>query len=279
MNLNDVHKAVGKIKGQLFKKSNSHSIGMLKSQFKGTGLQFKEHRPYTHGDDVRFIDWKLVAKMSNPYIKTFEEERNVEIAVVIDATPSMFYGHQGISKLQAAIEITCLLYLLSQETKDFIHVVVIGKEVFDIPKANGEKGITQLFLRLNRAGILNDDGAVNLNYQFSDFRNEGIDAAIMKHLSRNRELIFLSGWNFEFEKMNLQKILYRKRTHCFRLLAPLDTACVKRITIKGSYGASGKSGVSTFESSGNKKLPKELKRLKDIELDKDYLESFLREMM
>ena len=48
---------------------------------------FKEHQIYSHGDDVRFIDWKLLAKSQTPYIKTFEEERNVEISIILDATP------------------------------------------------------------------------------------------------------------------------------------------------------------------------------------------------
>ena len=85
MNIIEVRKIVGQIKTQLFKQSNSFSIGMLKSHFRGSGLQFKEHRQYTHGDDVRFIDWKILAKTGEPFIKTFEEERNVQIAVVIDA--------------------------------------------------------------------------------------------------------------------------------------------------------------------------------------------------
>ncbi len=107
MDIHAVRRAVSKIKGGLFKNSNSQAIGMLKSHFKGTGLQFKEHQVYMPGDEVRFIDWKMLAKTAHPYVKTFEEERNVEIVVAIDASPSMLYGHKGISKLQAAIEICC----------------------------------------------------------------------------------------------------------------------------------------------------------------------------
>jgi hypothetical protein len=279
MNLNEVHKAVGKIKSQLFKKSNSHSIGMLKSHFRGSGLQFKEHRVYTHGDDVRFIDWKLVAKMNTPYVKTFEEERNVEIAVVLDATPSMFYGHKGISKLQAAIEITCLLYLLAAETKDYIHVIVVGEEVFDIPKGNGDKGISQLIIRLNKAGIVSEKGSVNLAYQYGDFSSKGLDATIMKHLSRNRELIFLSGWDLDLEKVKIERILYRKRSHCFRFLAPIDKGNKEIITLKGNSSNNGGGGVVTFNSKKQGKALALNSRIKDIGIENDYLESFIREMI
>lgn len=278
MNLSEVHKAVGKIKGQLFKKSNSHSIGVLKSQFRGSGLQFKEHRVYTHGDDVRFIDWKLVAKMNNPYVKTFEEERNVEITVVLDATRSMFYGHNGVSKLQAAIEITCLLYLLAEETKDFIHVIVIGQSVFDIPKASGEKGITQLFLRLNREKILHDDGHVNLSYQFGTFTNSGIDAALTKHISRNREMIILSGWDLNLEKMNIDKILNRDRSHCFRIQAPLDKGVVERITVKGG-STNNKGQITILNSAEKNSIVAANKRIKKLDVDGSYLDQFVKEMV
>lgn len=278
MNLSEVHKAVGKIKGQLFKKSNSHSIGVLKSHFKGSGLQFKEHRVYSHGDDVRFIDWKLVAKMNNPYVKTFEEERNVEITVVLDATRSMFYGHKGVSKLQATLEITCLLFLLAKETKDYIHVIVLGKSVFDIPKGHGEKGIAQLFLRLNREGILHDNGSINLDYQFSDFSNAGIDATIMKHISRNRELIILSGWNLILEKMSIDKILYRKSSYFFRMVAPVDKGHIERLTVK-SMNAQKQSKITILDSVKKRKSKESNPRMKELHMEEDYLDQFIKEMV
>ena len=77
MKINEVRKIVGRLRVNLFKRANSFSIGMLKTQFRGTGLQFKEHQVYSFGDDVRFIDWKILAKTNHPYIKTFEEERNI----------------------------------------------------------------------------------------------------------------------------------------------------------------------------------------------------------
>ena len=100
MNLLEIEKIVSKIQSNLFKNSNSFSVGMLKSHFKGAGLQFKEHQVYNPGDDVRFIDWKLSAKTQNTFVKTFEEERNVEINVVIDVSNSMFVGYKNVSKLR-----------------------------------------------------------------------------------------------------------------------------------------------------------------------------------
>ena len=113
----------------------------------------KDHRPYEQGDEIRFIDWKLLAKTSDPYVKTFEEERNVEITVMIDAFPTMYAGAKGVSKLQAGIEICCLLYLISKESRDFIHAVVFGDKVIDIPKDTGDRGISLFISILQREGI------------------------------------------------------------------------------------------------------------------------------
>ncbi|MEI8348445.1 MAG: DUF58 domain-containing protein, partial [Pseudomonadota bacterium] len=164
MDIQTVRKTVARIKSNLFKNSNSYSIGMLKSHFRGTGLQFRDHQIYVPGDDVKFIDWKMLAKTQTPYIKTFEEERNVEIAVVIDASTTMFSGNEGLSKLEAAIEVCCLLYLLAKETGDFVHGIVIADEIITIPKKSGEQGIIHLVSALQRKKILNDDGDINTNY-------------------------------------------------------------------------------------------------------------------
>jgi uncharacterized protein (DUF58 family) len=146
MNLKEVEKVVAGIQSQLFKNSNSYAIGMLKSHFKGTGLQFKEHQVYVPGDDVRFMDWKLSAKTRTSYIKTFEEERNIEITVLLDITLSMFTGYKGVSKFQAAIELTCLLYLLAKETGDKVQVILWVDREVSLPLKSGKRGLFNLFL-------------------------------------------------------------------------------------------------------------------------------------
>ena len=169
MDLKSVERTVAKIKNSLFKNSNSFSIGMLKSKFRGTGLQFKEHQVYSHGDDVRFIDWKILAKTSNPYIKTFEEERNVEIVVVIDATETMMTGYNGVSKLQASVELCCLLYLLAKESGDYVHAVIVSDRVTSLRRASGEAGVISLVSALERDELMNSRGNINIGRQYSGF--------------------------------------------------------------------------------------------------------------
>ena len=280
MNIVEVRKLVGEIKAQLFKKSNSYSIGMLKSSFRGTGLQFKEHRQYTHGDDVRFIDWKILAKTGDPFVKTFEEERNVQIAVVIDAGASMLYGWDGVSKLQAALEITCMLYLLARETNDFIHAVLIGDDVIDVPVGNGEKGIVQLVASLSRYGLVNEAGKLNLDKSFlKDEKRDDkkVELAIKKHIARNREVIILSDWLEWIDENSREKIISNKRSHCFKLVAPIDEASMLPLSLKVGKGLF--TGVKSFQSKSSEVVEDSKKRIKRLDLKERYLDQFVREMI
>ena len=280
MDILEVRKVVSRIKSNLFKKSNSYSIGMLKSHFKGTGLQFKEHRIYEHGDDVRFIDWKMLAKTEKPYLKTFEEERNVEITVVIDAGATMFYGFEGVSKIQAAIEITSLLYLIAEETQDFVRVLVLGNEVHNIEKGNGEKGIIKLVSSLQKIGLLNEDGKVNLDYFQRDPLSSDLKfRELMRHLGKKREVVILSDLNDFFDPGEFRRIVFRKNVHCFQVLAPLDRGVVKPFMFPVKAGGlmrHWKTIKVKFDlNSHDKGNPK----IKPLNIEERYLENFIKEMI
>ncbi len=161
MDLKEVHRAVAKIQGQIFRRSNSYAVGVLKSSIRGAGIQYKEHKVYTHGDDIRFFDWKLSARTNTPFVKTFEEERNVEIDVVIDITPSFLLGHYKKSKIHAAIEILALLYLLSEKTGDKVKAVLWSDRELWLPARSGHEGIVALMAALRKIEIFNENGKLN----------------------------------------------------------------------------------------------------------------------
>ena len=280
MNINEVRKVVGKLRANLFRKANSHSIGMLKTNIRGTGLQFKEHQVYNFGDDVRFIDWKILAKTSHPYVKTFNEERNVEIVVVIDASSTMMTGFNGVSKLQAAIEICCLLYLLAKETSDFVHALVITDEVINVPKLSGDKGITHLISILEEKKILTSKGKVNIERRFDENVNSKQKyLSIMKHLSRKREIILLSDFNEFISSDILRKLLFRSNVHCFQLLSPLDEAKSIPYSLHASSSPKSSSSLGKYDFSGKKDLINEFgKKFKRLKIQEKYLENFVKEM-
>lgn len=280
MNITEVRKVVGKIKANLFKKANSHSVGMLKTNFKGTGLQFKEHQIYTFGDDIRFIDWKILAKTSHPYVKTFNEERNVEIVVVIDASTTMLTGFNGVSKLQASIEICCLLYLLAKESGDFVHAIIVADQIIHVPKKSGEVGISHFISTLEDHKILTEHGVVNLERDIGD----GVDKmqkylSIMKHLNSKREIVLLSDFNDFIDSSVLKKILYRSNVHCFQLLSPLDEAQSLPFSLFAASAKNNKGSLGKYDLSGKKDLSNEFgKRFKRIRIQEKYLENFIKEM-
>ncbi len=280
MNINEVRKVVGKLRANLFRKANSHSIGMLKTNIKGTGLQFKEHQVYTFGDDIRFIDWKILAKTSHPYVKTFNEERNVEIVVVIDASSTMMTGFNGVSKLQAAIEICCLLYLLAKETNDFVHALIVTDEVINVPKLSGDHGITHLISTLEEHKILNSKGKVNIERKFEENVNSKQKyLSIMKHLSRKREIILLSDFNEFIDADVLKKLLFRSNVHCFQLLSPLDEAKSLPYSLHAAATPKSSSSLGKYDFAGKKNLSNEFgKKFKRLRIQEKYLENFVKEM-
>ena len=280
MNINEVRKIVGKLRANLFKKANSHSVGMLKTHVKGTGLQFKEHQVYNFGDDIRFIDWKILAKTSHPYVKTFNEERNVEIVVVIDASSTMLTGFNGVSKLQAAIEICCLLYLLAKETNDFVHALVVTDEVINIPKLSGDHGITHLISTLEDKKILTSNGKVNIDRRVEENVNSKQKyLTIMKHLSRKREIILLSDFNEFIDAEVLRKLLFRSNVHCFQILSPLDEASSIPYSLHAASTQKSSASLSKYNFAGRKDLSNDFgKKFKRLRIQEKYLENFVKEM-
>ncbi len=87
--------------------------GVHKSPYKGSSVEFAEHRPYARGDDIRRIDWRVLGKTDRHYIKEFEEETNLRAYLLVDASGSMGFRGQGPSKFDYARHVAaCLAYLM-----------------------------------------------------------------------------------------------------------------------------------------------------------------------
>lgn len=276
MDLKEIEKVVGSIQSHLFRNSNSFSVGMLKSHFKGAGLQFKEHQVYNPGDDVRFIDWKLSAKSNNTFVKTFEEERNVEIIVVLDLTATMLLGYKGKSKLQAAIEITCLLYLLAERSKDKVKTVIFLEKNTVLPTASGQAGITLLISYLEQLGVLDEKGRPNIDFDYSKRAEEKKRLALLKSfVAKNKEVVYLSDFSELIDYETINKLIYRQNMHCFKVSSPVDEAKKKPFSIFGSINGKGK-----LIRAKSKEIHEKLKgRWSKINVEERYLESFVKEML
>lgn len=280
MNLKEIERVVGMIQSHIFKNSNAYATGMLKSHFRGSGLQFREHQVYVPGDDVRFIDWKLSARSTNTYIKTFEEERNVEIVVFLDLSQTLFYGYQQVSKLQALIEIIGLLYLLAGETHDVIRVIIWADKAINLPPKKGKEGLTIFISMLERLGVINENAQVILTQnKFSDSMSEAQKVSQVKtFLARRKEVIYLGDLSLVREKSLWDKLLDKKNMHCFRIYSPVDKNLNLPFLFKRRNPLTGKSMVTDLKGQDQKAMfTKE--RFKEIGVHERYLEKFVRELV
>lgn len=281
MNTREIHDIVNRIKSSLFKNSNSYSIGMLKSHFRGTGLKFKEHQVYSHGDDVRFIDWNMLAKTNSPYIKTFEEERNVVISVIIDCTTTMFMGYEGKSKIEISLEVVSLLYLLSEKTNDFIEVILCtGEKNIRIPKRNGEKGIVALVKTLKIERLMSDDGSINHSFNKKNQIESKCANELIVEFYKKREVVLLTDfYNFLYGR-DLKRLLVNKHVHAFRLLTPLDYSKDFKFEINAININDSKESRIDIQTKESDLAAHDLGlNVKNLKIENRYLEEFIKEML
>jgi uncharacterized protein (DUF58 family) len=90
--------------------SNQIFSGEYHSAFKGRGMAFSEVREYQHGDEIRTIDWNVTARFNHPYVKIFEEEREMTVMLLVDVSGSKEFGTQVKSKQELATEICAVLH-------------------------------------------------------------------------------------------------------------------------------------------------------------------------
>lgn len=272
MNIKEVERLVGKVQTSLFKKSNAYSIGLLKSSFRGSGLQFKEHQVYNPGDDVRFIDWKLSAKSQKAYIKTFEEERNVEIVILMDYSTEMLLGYNEVSKGQAAFEMIYLMYLLTAQTSDRVTLNLFYDQLYKLPPLSGRSGIAQMIDLLVKCQILSEEGVIN-RYDVNEWkRDEALQIKTLKQLlAKRKEVIYItSKQNFSDE---FSVFLKHKNFHIFSVLSPLDYANKQPFTLWGRENSN--SGFSFKRNLHSDDLVLD-KKIKMIDVSKSYLDQFIR---
>ena len=125
----EILKKVQQIDIRLRRKVNSLFSGNYRSAFKGQGMIFSDFREYVPGDDVRSISWTLTAKMSRPYIKTFEEDRETQIILVVDISSSMDFGTGEKSKKESLDLLSAVLALCAQKNKDSLGLLLFSDDI------------------------------------------------------------------------------------------------------------------------------------------------------
>ena len=119
--------------------------GEYQSSFKGQGLDFDDFREYQHGDEIRFIDWNVTARMGTPFIRKFREERELNVILAVDVSGSADYGSVHFSKREIAAETAAILGFSALQNGDKCGLLLFAEEsILFIPPAKGTKHLLRL---------------------------------------------------------------------------------------------------------------------------------------
>ncbi|MCB0401747.1 MAG: DUF58 domain-containing protein [Flavobacteriales bacterium] len=125
--------------------SNQIFSGEYHSAFKGRGMAFSEVREYQHGDEIRTIDWNVTARFNHPYVKVFEEEREMTVMLLVDVSGSKEFGTQQKSKQELATEICAVLAFSAITNNDKVGVIFFSDRIEKfIPPKKGRSHILMI---------------------------------------------------------------------------------------------------------------------------------------
>lgn len=145
----DLLKKVRKIEIKTKRLSRNIFSGQYHSAFKGRGMAFSEVREYNYGDEIRSIDWNVTARFNHPYIKVFEEERELTVVLLIDVSGSTFFGTNGNLKSDIITEIAAVLSFSAIQNNDKVGVIFFSDKVEKyIPPKKGSAHILRIIREL-----------------------------------------------------------------------------------------------------------------------------------
>lgn len=149
METSELLKKVRKIEIKTRGLSRNIFAGQYHSAFKGRGMAFSEVREYQFGDDIRDIDWNVTARYVRPYIKVFEEERELTVMLMIDVSGSRDFGSVNVMKKEIITEIAATLAFSAIQNNDKIGVVFFSDKIEKfIPPQKGKKHILYIIREL-----------------------------------------------------------------------------------------------------------------------------------
>ena len=146
---NDILKKVRKIEIKARGLSRQLFSGEYHSAFKGRGMAFSEVREYQYGDDVRSIDWNVTARLNHPYVKIFEEERELTVMLLVDVSGSNRFGTNHQFKEELVAEVAATLAFSAIQNNDKVGVILFSDRIEKfIPPKKGSSHILRIIREL-----------------------------------------------------------------------------------------------------------------------------------
>jgi uncharacterized protein (DUF58 family) len=145
----DLLKKVRKIEIKTRRLSNNIFGGEYHSTFKGRGMTFSEVRNYQFGDDVRSIDWNVTARYNEPFVKVFEEERELTLMLVVDVSSSGLFGTDNALKKNIITEISATLAFSALQNNDKVGLILFSDQIeLFIPPSKGKTHVLRIIREL-----------------------------------------------------------------------------------------------------------------------------------
>lgn len=218
MEVAELIKKVRKIEIKTKGLTNHIFSGEYHSAFKGRGMSFSEVREYQYGDDIRNIDWNVTARFQHPYVKIFEEERELTIMLLIDVSKSAFIGTQTQLKNEIMAEIAGVLAFSAIQNNDKVGVLFFSDSIeMFIPPKKGKSHILRIIREIlnfepksNKTNISlalesfnNMVKRKSIAFVLSDFIDENY-ANELRHISKKHDVIGVKVYdNLDMELPNI----------------------------------------------------------------------------
>ncbi len=201
----DVLRQVKRIELRARRLVNTLFSGEYRSVFRGQGIEFAEVRAYQPGDEYRSIDWNVSARMGSPYVKTFEEERELTLMLVVDRSGSVEFG-RPCTKAERAVEVAAVLALAAARQNDRVGAVIFSSGIDHVvPPTKGRRHALRVIRDLiafapqqrgtNIALALNYVSRLLRHHSIvvvlSDFRAKGWEEAL-RSLVRRHEVVAIT---------------------------------------------------------------------------------------
>lgn len=216
METKDLIKKVRKIEIKTRRLSDHIFSGEYHTQFKGRGMTFSEVRQYQYGDDIRAIDWNVTARYNEPYIKVFEEERELTMILLVDISGSKLFGTKNQLKSEIATEIAATMAFSATKNNDKIGLVLFSDQIeLYIPPKKGKSHVLRIIRELiefepksNKTNISNALQFLSATqkkkaivFMISDFIANDDYEKVLKIASKKHDFTGIRVYDFREEKM------------------------------------------------------------------------------
>ena len=195
--------------------------GEYHSSFKGRGMTFSEVREYQPGDDVRLIDWNVTARSGNPFIKVFEEERELTVFLLVDISSSGSFGSENYLKKTVGAEIASVLGFSAIKNNDKVGLILFSNDIVKyIPPKKGKSHV----LRVIR----------ELLYTNSEGRGTSISNALdfVMKVSKRKSVVFLLSDFIDDNYWDSLKIVNRKHDFVgIKISDPFEAVSYTHLTL------------------------------------------------